>query len=282
MLYIIQKNKNVEVNIKTEQMYDTYYMIVFVIVVVLFVVIYSVIHYRFMKNYKIRVYNFFYDVRGLHYKILGRTKENILPNEDELEIKKNWYTKAFYLRFKTKVWDNVIDFLGVKTKDYCLFGDFVNPKTKEEDDKIVKGTTYKSFFPTFVRENVKIIFECDDLLKTLNELIQPKLKDELTKLKNVGQNTLDLAKDILTAKDEFVRSIRLMSRGIEDSASIIAEIFGLKPNEIDVERLRDMINNKQMSEVVKEEVDKGNIKVDKIKEKINRSKEKNKENDKNE
>lgn len=214
------------------------------------IIAYVVPRILYIRKYKLKVYVFNFDTRGLTYSMIGRTTDIITPDDKMLMIKKSPFTKKSFFKFEQKAWDVMIE-LYLKTKrNICLFGSTKNPETGKEERDIMQtdGIITKKFFPTLTRENARIIMESKELLTTLNNLVKPKLAEELTKLKQVGKSTLDLSIELSKAKDEFVRSMKSMGHGIKDASQIICEVFGLKPQEINVERIQEMLAQKKQAE----------------------------------
>lgn len=226
------------------------------------VIIYVLTKVTYLRTYKIKVFVFNFTERGFTTKLAGRTKEMVNQQGKELYIKRKPFKRGFYYTFDNTLMHVIVDLVRIRRRDICLFGAVA--RNDQNNVIFTKENGYRkySFKNTITKDNANVIFETRDLLKTLNELIKPQLSDELVRLKQVGKATLGLAKDINNAKDDFVRAVGMMSRGINDASKIIAEIFGLRPDEVNADRIQELVLNAETKEIQRQ-VRSGEITVNK-------------------
>ena len=197
----------------------------------------------YYKNKREKLYIFDVSNKPITLRKLGFIMNEMKPDTREIRVRKGLTTGTKTYKITRSIWDIKTDFKSAfDTKiSYIIIG------------RIGSINRDKSFNidVSLTSEQLGVIIDAEDTLKSLNELVEKETTKELREFKNTAHSSILTMKKISEVKDELISSMRFYGQGVIDATQVIREMFGLDANEVNSDKIEQILEKRVLSEVLK-------------------------------
>lgn len=175
---------------------------------------------------------------GFKISYLGRILDLPSPAKKSMTLRKSYFADNLELTINDDFYNiNLIFKDAYNIINDCIFGKI------DSDKKDRKGVQKLSFQAMCTRDSFDKIFASQDVLVTIHDEINRVSEDKIKRLQASTQAMVETTENLDVIQNQVIVLMRRMNSGLGDFVSLLGEVFGIHPDEVNLEVANSLIQN---------------------------------------
>ena len=215
-------------------------MIGLYVVLVVFGFLFLFVYFPYFKKRREKLYIMDMSNEPILLKRLGYIMNELKPSTRVLKVKKSALSREEKYRIANSTWELKTDFkTAVDSKNAFIIIGKLGKKSRNETE----------IDCTLTRDQIRMIIEAEDILSTLNGMVDLTANSKIQEFKNTAQASILTMDKMEQVKTEIINAMKHYGQGNVDAMSIFAKVYGLERNEINWNEAQRILDDKLVKDL---------------------------------